>query len=270
LTGVLLALDIGNTRIGCALFEGERMLSRWELDTETDRSSDSYAEALQRGLAAAGASGDRPEAVIVSSVVRGMADTLGRAVRGLWEVSAVEAGVSMDLGVEVAVSHPGGVGTDRLLAAGEAYRVFGGPLVVAGLGTAVTADIVSETGRFLGGAIVAGLRTGLWALHARTSLLPEAELTAPGSALGRDTRSCLQAGAVYGAAGAVDRIAEELAQEVEGDPKLVLTGGDASLVSPFLRTEHHVERDLVLRGLASTWKRYAGRQGRDDRSVPAE
>ena len=260
--GVLLAVDIGNTRIGCALFEGERMLSRWRLDTDRDRSVDSYAEDLQRGFAAAGTAADRPEAVIASSVVRGMGDVLGRAVRGLWEVSLVEADVSMDLGVEVAVPRPEGVGVDRLLAAGEAFRLFGGPLVLAGLGTAVTVDLVSEAGRYLGGSIVAGVRTGLWALHARTSLLPEAEPATPGSALGQDTRSCLQAGAVYGTAGAVDRLAEELAKEVEGDPRLVLTGGDASLISPFLRTEHHVAPDLVLRGLAGTWRRQPGRRGR--------
>ncbi len=267
MTGVLLAVDIGNTRIGCALFEGKRMLSRWGLDTDLERSAESYAEDLQRGFAAVGTAAERPGAAIVSSVVRGMVDVLGTAVRGLWEVSMVEADVSMDLGVDVAVSRPEGVGTDRLLAAGEAYGLFGGPLVLAGLGTAVTADLVSETGRYLGGSIVVGLRTGLWALYARTSLLPEAELTTPGSALGRDTRSCLQAGAVYGIAGAVDRLAEELAKEVEGDPRLVLTGGDAPFVSPFLRTEHRVEPDLVLRGLGGTWRRHMGRPGRDDGSA---
>ncbi len=250
-----LAFDIGNTRVGCGLFDGDEMVARWGFDTDPERPWRAYAADLQRALADAGIAGGGLEAAVAASVVRGMVERLEAALRDLWGLSLIEADPSMDLGIEVAVPVPEAVGIDRLLAAGEAYRLSGGPVILAGLGTAVTIDLVSGDGRFMGGTISPGLRTALWALHARTSLLPQVDLAAPESALGQDTPGCIRAGVVYGIVGGVDRVIAALSQEAEGEPRVLLTGGDARFLSAYLHTAHRVEPDLVLRGLASTCRR---------------
>jgi type III pantothenate kinase len=121
--------------------------------------------------------------------------------------------------------------------------------VVADLGTAITVDLVSSEGIFLGGTITAGLRQTSKALAIGTSLLPEADIRRPESVLGKSTLECIRAGVVYGAAGAVDRLASELVKEAGGTAEVLLTGGDAQLLSPFLSVRHSVENALVLRGL---------------------
>ena len=250
---MLLAFDIGNTSIGCALFEGERIVVRRRFETDPERAS--YAGEVERALEESEIPGRGPDAAVASSVVSGMAEKLGKAVGDLWGLALVEADPSMDLGIEVEVPRPEAVGIDRLLAAGEAYRLAGGPAVVVGAGTAMTVDLVSGDGRFLGGTISPGLRTALWSLSERTSLLPEVELTAPDGVLGRDTPGCIRSGVIYGTAGAVDRlIFEFLAVSGEG-PRVFLTGGDAAFLSPYLRSNHSVAPDLVLHGLASTYRR---------------
>ena len=77
-------------------------------------------------------------------------------------------------------------------------RLYGTPAVVVDLGTATTFDCVAADGAFVGGAIAPGLELGLEALAARTAKLPRVELRAPDRAIGRDTVSAIQAGAVLG------------------------------------------------------------------------
>ena len=78
-------------------------------------------------------------------------------------------------------------------------------------------------------------------------------LQPPDSAVGTDTTSCIRAGVIYGAAGAVERLFCELAPD--GHATLVLTGGDAEVIAPFIKFSHRVELDLVMRALISLDRR---------------
>ena len=77
-------------------------------------------------------------------------------------------------------------------------RLYGTPAVVVDLGTATTFDCVARDGAFVGGAIAPGVELGLDALAARTAKLPRVELRTPDRAIGRDTASAIQSGAVLG------------------------------------------------------------------------
>ena len=115
----------------------------------------------------------------------------------------------------VRVDRPNEVGADRLVNALAAQRLYGTPAVVVDFGTATTFDCVAADGAYVGGAIAPGLELGLEALATRTAKLPRIELRAPARAIGRDTVSAMQAGAVFGyqalAAGLLSRIRRELA-----------------------------------------------------------
>jgi type III pantothenate kinase len=138
---------------------------------------------------------------------------------------------------------------DRLLSAAAAFAAGGGPVVVADLGTALTVDLVSGEGVFLGGTIAPGLRLCLEALHLKTSLLPRVDLSPPASVLGTSTPDCIRSGVVYGAAGMVEGLVRRVAACAEGPARTVLTGGDATFLSPYLTFPHELDPHLVLRGL---------------------
>lgn len=252
---MFLAFDIGNSSIGCAVFDGDDMRTRWRMDTDAGRGSAVYSTRIGDVLAGAGIGVRVLDGAIASSVVRGMADVMARAVRSLAGCDLIEADPRTDPGIDVAVAEPEGVGVDRLLAAGAAFRLVGGSVIVVDAGTALTVDLVSAAGCFLGGTISPGLKAMAQALASDTSLLPEVRLEAPASAVGRDTPECIRAGVVFGAAGAVDRVVEELIDNAEGAPRVLLTGGDARFLSPYLRTQHDFEPDLVLRGLAFAFRK---------------
>ena len=61
--------------------------------------------------------------------------------------------------------------------------------MIVDLGSAVTVDLVSGDGVFMGGTISPGLRSCLDALHFKTSLLPRVDLSPPQNILGVDTEA---------------------------------------------------------------------------------
>lgn len=243
----LLAFDVGNLRLKVAGFDGEEMVLRQSLQLVVDW------QVLTQDLSARFDQIDIPDRCLIASVVRGADEAICRAVDSVWGLSSVVVDTQMDLGIDVAVSRPDYVGIDRLLEASEAFHIVGDCVVVVAFGSAITVDLVTDDGVFRGGAILPGLRMGLRSLHEETSLLPDVDLEPPLSALGIDTTSCIQSGVIYGAAGAVDRLCGELVPQ--GSFSLVLTGGDAELMAPFIQTSCQIEPDLVLRGLASLDRR---------------
>ena len=62
-------------------------------------------------------------------------------------------GRDIPIPIETSVDNPLEVGTDRLVSAAAAFAVVEDAVVVADFGTAVTIDLVDETGVFVGGTI---------------------------------------------------------------------------------------------------------------------
>lgn len=155
------------------------------------------------------------------------------------------------LGVGIDYPQPGTIGADRLANAAGVFEHFGGPAVVVDFGTALTFDIVSPAGSYIGGVIAPGLEAMTEYLHTRTALLPKISLIEPPSAIGKSTRHAMLAGAVYGYRGLVREILEQIKRELAWKKKLkvVATGGYAELIAAGMPEISVVQPDLTLDGL---------------------
>lgn len=253
----LLIFDVGNSRLKAALYDDARLIARVSIGAVRDMAGEDCKAQVVSVLKSRFVPKGMPDHCLVASVVRGADAVIHKAVQTVWGLMPQVVDTEMDLGVDVAVPRPDHVGIDRLLQGSEAFRVCAGSVVVAAFGSALTVDVVTADGVFCGGTIAPGLGMGLRALHDETSLLPHVALQPPDSAVGTDTASCIQAGIVYGAAGAVERLFNELAPD--GRATLVLTGGDAELIAPFINYPHRVEPDLVMRALVSLDRRISDR-----------
>ena len=109
---------------------------------------------------------------------------------------------------------PGQVGIDRLAGASGGVSLLGTPLVVVDAGTAITVDVVSRRGEFLGGAILPGIALGAHALATRTAKLPHVDLVTPVHAIGRTTDENIRSGLYFGTAGAVDAVVRRCWKEL--------------------------------------------------------
>lgn len=133
--------------------------------------------------------------------------------------------------LQLKYSTPLTLGPDRLAAAiGAASRFPGHNVLVADAGTALTLDIVTQDGFYIGGNIAPGVEMRLRALHLLTSKLPDIPVCGEMADFGHDTETAIRSGAVNGVAN--DIVGTFLlAMSNYGCTIIALTGGAANHVA---------------------------------------
>jgi len=241
---MIVLVDIGNSRIKWARFDGRALTSSRAAVHRTWRARD-YARLFT----------GRPERLLVTSVAgKGVEKALRAAARrARMRVTFVNV-PRRAAGVTVGYRDPWRLGVDRFVALVGAHQLFPGvPLLIAGLGTAMTLDLIDAKGRHQGGAIIPGPRLMVETLLKDTNGIRR---RAQGGRLnaatlfGRSTRDGIERGARFAAAALIERASADAAVLLKRSPLVVLTGGAASAVRPLI-TGHVVSvPDLVLKGLA--------------------
>ncbi len=173
---------------------------------------------------------------------------LSSAIRKAFGVKASFVTSSSPLGLRLKVRTPSQVGADRILNALALRDLFKGPAIAIDFGTATTFDCVDASGAYIGGAILLGPNSAARALNEFTAKLPLVAVRKPRAAIGKDTEQCLQAGLYFGYLGMIREVLERTRREMGGRPRVVMTGGLASLFLADLPDVRH-EPDLTLRGL---------------------
>jgi type III pantothenate kinase len=156
--------------------------------------------------------------------------------------------------MSIRYDNPREIGPDRLVNAVAGFEKVGGACVVVDFGTAVTHDVVSKDGEYLGGVIFPGVEISLEALTERAAALPTIDLTPPRAVLGKSTVDAIRSGVLYGYAGMVDGILGRLRDEV-GAARAIATGGLAGAVAPYCELIDEVDDLLTLTGLRLIWER---------------
>jgi type III pantothenate kinase len=164
-------------------------------------------------------------------------------------------GPGVKSGMPILYDNPREVGADRIVNAVAAWERFHRPLIVIDFGTAITLDVVSGKGEYLGGAIVPGLQIAVDALFTRAARLPQVELAVPAKVVGKDTVSSIQSGILYGYASLVDGLVARIDAEMGVAHHVVATGGMAEVVAEQTKSIREVLPDLTLEGLVLLWER---------------
>lgn len=151
--------------------------------------------------------------------------------------------------ITIEYPNPSKIGADRLANASAAILGRQGPAIVIDFGTAVTFDVISKAGSYLGGVIAPGTASLRDYLHQKTALLPAIQLEEPNSAIGRSTEEAMQVGAVIGYRGLIREILNEVRRELGGEPKIFATGGDAELISKGIYDIDIIDQDLTMKGI---------------------
>ncbi len=95
-----------------------------------------------------------------------------------------------------------------------------------------TVDAIGRTGAYLGGCITAGARISIEALFQKTALLPQVDLALPERVLSGTAVGQIQAGAVLGYVGAMERLITQAREEInEPEAIVVATGGLAPVIA---------------------------------------
>ena len=257
---MILTLDIGNTNIKSALFDGVEMRQYWRLSTNRDRTSDEYGMAMMNLLKHYGIDTHQVEGIMMSSVVPQINFTIEHMCRNYFGMEPMKIEPGVKTGINIKYENPRELGSDRIANAVAAYELYGGPCITIDFGTATSFGAISSKGEFLGGAICPGLRLSADALTEKTAKLPRFELVKPENVIGRNTISNMQAGIVYGYIGQIKYLVNRMKREMDvPDIKVIATGGLAVLVAGESSVIDVMDGLLTLKGLRLIYEKNAGR-----------
>ena len=246
---MLLAVDVGNTNVTLGVFEKEKLLATWRLETDTRRMSDEYAVTLINLLQHHGLGVKDIKEVSLCSVVPNLIATFEELFQRYFQINPLVIGPGIRTGVRIRLDNPKEAGADRIVHAAAAHHLYGGPVIVVDMGTATTFDTVSKEGDHLGGAIAPGIATAAEALFTRAAQLYRVQLIPPKRAIGTSTAAAMQSGIIFGYVGLVEGIVARIQKELPEKAKVVATGGYAGIISKETKVIDFLEPDLVLFGL---------------------
>jgi type III pantothenate kinase len=255
---MLLVVDVGNTQTHFGMFrEGDGQLAEhWRFATVRDSTGDELGAALSNLLALRGMSLDDVADSIVSSTVPQLSEQWASMADRYLGHAMLVVGPSIRTGMPLRYDNPHEVGADRIANAVAAYERVGDACVVVDFGTAITYDVVSSAGEYLGGIITPGAEISIDALYERAAKLPKVELAKPRGLVGKSTVDAIRSGIVYGFAAQVDGIVRRLRGELGATTSVIATGGLAEVLVPFVReTIDEVDDLLTLSGLRLIWQR---------------
>ena len=154
---MLLVFDVGNTNIVMGVYQEERLVHSWRMTTDRGKTADEYELQVRAFLLNAGVDTAEIRDVIVSSVVPPLMPALERMVRNCFGKEALVVGPGVKTGLPILYDNPREIGADRVVNAVAGYEKYGGPLIIVDFGTATTFCAIDGDGRYLGGAITAGI-----------------------------------------------------------------------------------------------------------------
>lgn len=247
---MLLAIDVGNTNITLGVFDGEKIVGTFRLNTGIARTSDEYGIVIGDIMELNKIPRDSIKNVIIASVVPAVMHSLTSAVVKYFHTKPIIVEAGIKTGIRVVTENPKQIGADRIVDAAAAYHIYGGPVLVLDFGTATTYDLVDVDGAFVSGVTAPGIRISAKALWEDAAKLPEIEIKKPKSILAKETISSMQAGLVYGQIGQTEYIVKNMIKESGYENvKVVATGGLGGMIAKETDCIDIYDPDLTLKGM---------------------
>ena len=151
------------------------------------------------------------------------------------------------------------LGNDRKVNTYGALKVLRPPVLIFDFGTATTVDYISRSGAFEGGLILPGIKSSLDLLHEKTALLPAVRIRPVKTFLGRDTRTGMLAGVLYGYGAMVDGLIAQFKRRYGKNLKTIATGGLVDIISKYCGGFDRVDRFLTLRAMSWIYEDHLAR-----------
>jgi type III pantothenate kinase len=236
-----LLIDAGNTRLKWCWYDGQ--------DIPLEMESCEYDDFESSGSAVFAEEGHDVERIIVCSVAGDdLRDELIQAFDSWPADPEFLASEQSCNGIENAYYEPSQLGVDRWMNLLGATSLMKDALCVVDCGSAVTIDVVDADGQHLGGMIIPGLEMMRDVLLEQTAEIEYDDEPEP-ALLARDTASAVSAGTLYAVVALIDRVRQDVSNEIDEDLQMLLTGGDADYLEPLLNAEVRIEPMLVFHGM---------------------
>ena len=233
---MLLAVDIGNTKIKAAVFEADALIEKFTFDkNEAGKKIEKIFEKYQQIDASAFSSVGNNDNEVISFLEENSNVTV---INHTFSFPFINKYAS-----------PATLGIDRMvLAAGAVLQFPERNRLVLDAGTCITYDFTDKNNNYLGGAISPGLQMRYDAMHNFTAKLPLLYPEMPQYYIGNSTNQSLHSGAVNGFIYEIEGFINRYGRDYE-DLIVILTGGDAEFLAKRLKNTIFANSNFLLESL---------------------
>jgi type III pantothenate kinase len=246
---MLLVMDVGNTNISIGVYRDEDLCYHWRIGTNREKTEDEYGMIFKQLLGDVSLTFRDIKGIILSSVVPPIMDSLERMCAKYFQLKPLVVGPGVKTGLHIKYDNPKEVGADRIVNAVAAIQEYGAPIIIVDFGTATTYCYVNEHSQYLGGVIAPGIEISAEALYTKAAKLPRIEITRPESIIGKNTVTAMQSGILYGFIGQVEGIVSRIKKQSMQNPRVIATGGRASMIADETSIIDVFDPYLTLKGL---------------------
>jgi type III pantothenate kinase len=254
----VIAIDIGNSNISIALFLDNK---EEFIESVSGQDAEKLTNILKSAwgkipIAKSSKEKKRDGVIVASSVKPEWEKVIADIVKKNFDEKIRVIGKEVPLPMNLWVDEPEKVGTDRVVAAAAAFDVIGSAVVVADFGTAVTIDLVDDSGIFRGGIICPGFEISAKALRDYTAQLPNIKVTKPKEPYGKNTIDAINCGLYYSSIGTLQEVLRRYADELGKWPQTIITGSGAKTIYSDCEFIDDYVPGLVIKGVFMAYKKF--------------
>ncbi len=231
-----LIIDVGNTNIKLAVFNGENIV--FKEVTKTSRLLSTVKKILKK----------------YPTLDKAIMSSVGKLKEGLLikiqsQINLLVLDSSVRLPFKNQYETPKTLGADRIaLVSASANKYPNKNVLIIDAGTCITYDFITHKNTYLGGSISPGIRLRYQSLHNLTANLPLLNLKQPKNIIGTNTQESIHSGVINGVLNEIRGSIHEYEQEFK-ELTVILTGGDAEFLSKQLKSSIFANSNFLLEGL---------------------
>ena len=243
-----LAIDIGNTSTKFAVFNDSKILHYFRMPTSGKINPLGIFKNLPHEY------NSQIKHIGISSVVPTENVMYRQACIKHFNIKPLFISAKITLPVNIRTDIPLKTGSDRICLAASGYEHYGKKknIIVVGLGTANTFDVVLKNGDFIGGVIAPGLGLSAKALFELTEKLPLIEnegLKIPKRIVGKTPEDSVRSGLMYSALYSVEGIVKNIEKQYGRKFKVIITGGFAKRIKRHINFKAKFIEEMVLKSI---------------------
>ncbi|NBL64595.1 type III pantothenate kinase [Flavobacterium sp. NST-5] len=233
---MLLAIDVGNTRVKAAVFEENVILETYIFKVEI------FLDQTQNILKKF----PKIKHLIIASVGKLDEHDLKPLSK---KVEIVIVSRDFQFPFQNLYHTPQTLGIDRLVLASGATLLFRNQnRLIIDAGTCITYDFVNNQNQYLGGAISPGIKLRYKSMNDYTAKLPLLETQNPENFIGKTTAESMHSGVIFGVIGEIEGFINRY-QTGFSNFTIILTGGDAEFLAKRLKNTIFANSNFLLESL---------------------
>lgn len=247
---MILCINVSNSIITLGVFKDDTLLFKTSISSDSNKTAPEYSIILKSIFELYNFEISDITGCIISCVVPSLTTTIKDALTYMYKGKIYVVGPKLKTGLKIKSENPSQIGSSLICQSVALTKKYPMPCLLISMGTALSMFVLDDSGVFIGGAILPGIKISAKALNENTAQLPQIDLSqSPKSVIGTNTTQNVQSGLIFGTASTIDGMINRFKKELGENLYCVATGDISDIILSHCNSEIVYDENLVLEGL---------------------